>query len=237
MQALKPQNPLRKNLLILAALMAAAGSAQAQQTPIYIGASGGMSRLDFDFKSQIQTLSNGTLPVTRADVTDKQDAAWKITAGYQALPWLAVELDYVNLGEYRTHFVFDGFGRFVRDGQYELDGWNISAVFSQQVDEKVSINGRLGVFTSNYKYSETGQNFPAFTPSPISPTHSFVARDLKKSALSYGLGAHYKINNNLAVRVDWDRYTKIGNPIANNEEGNGKFDNVDFISLGVIYRF
>lgn len=226
-----------KKALLIAGLCAA-GAASAQQTPFYVGASAGASRLDFDFTGQVQTLSTpGFLPVTRASLTDKEGSAYKLTLGYQALPWLGVELDYVDLGKFANSYEFSGLGRFTRQGRYELDGFNLSAVITHPIDEKLSLHGRLGAFRSNYKYSETGENFPAFQPSSEPPIHRFVAPDLKDTSFSFGVGGLYKVNANLGVRLDWDRYTKIGNPIANNETSNGKFDNVDLFTVGLVWRF
>ncbi len=224
-------------LALALGLTAVAGAAQAQQTPFYVGASIGSSQLDFDFTSQVRTLSTGFLPVTRASLTDKKDTGYKLTAGYQALPWLAIELDYVQLGEFANSYEFNGLGRFTRQGRYELDGVNLSAVFSHAIDDKFSVHGRVGAFRSNYKYSETGENFPAFQPSTEPPIHRFVAPDLKGTELSFGLGGRYKLNANISVKLEWDRYTRIGNPVDNNETSNGKFDNVDLITVGLMYRF
>ena len=230
--------PLRAaaSLGVLCALFAA-GAAQAQQSPFYVGAAVGGSRLDFDFRSQIQTISNGSLPVTRANLGDKQDTGFKLTAGYQALPWLAVELDYVNLGEFGTDYELNGFGRFTRQGRYEVDGWNIAAVFANPINDRFTVFGKVGAFHSTYKYSESGENFPAFTPSPIPPIHAFQAPDLKATDLSYGLGLDYALNKQASVRLAWDRYTRIGNSIANDENRNGKFDNIDLVTVGVVWRF
>lgn len=218
--------------------LCAAGAAQAQQTPFYVGASAGASRLDFDFTGQVQTLSvPGFLPITKASLTDKEGSAYKLTLGYQALPWLGFEADYVNLGKFANSYEFNGLGRYTRQGRYELDGFNISAVMTHQIDDKLSIHGRVGAFRSNYKYAESGENFPAFQPSTEPPIHSFVAPDLKDTSFSFGLGGMYKVNANLGVRVEWDRYTKIGNTIADNQNSNGKFDNVDLFTVGLVWRF
>lgn len=225
-----------KNALLVAAL-SMAGAAQAQQTPFYVGASAGASRLDFDFTGQVRTLSTGILPVTRASLTDKEGSAYKLTLGYQALPWWGVELDYVDLGKFANSYEFNGLGRYTRQGQYELDGINLSAVFTHKIDDRFSVHGRVGAFRSNYKYSETGENFPAFQPSTEPPIHRFVAPDLKDTSFSFGLGGMYSVNKNLGLRLEWDRYTKIGNPVDNNERSNGKFDAVDLFTVGLVWRF
>lgn len=229
-------NTVTRNALFVAGL-ALAGAAEAQQTPFYVGASAGASRLDFDFTGQVRTLSTGILPVTRASLTDKEGNAYKLTLGYQALSWLAVELDYVDLGKFANSYEFSGLGRYTRQGRYELDGVNVSAVMTHKIDDRFSLHGRVGAFRSNYRYSETGENFPAFQPSTEPPIHRFVAPDLKDTSFSFGFGGQYKVNANLGVRLEWDRYARIGNPVDNNENSNGKFDNVDLFTVGLVWRF
>lgn len=213
------------------------GSAYAQQSPFYIGASVGSAQYDFNFREQVRALYTGVIPISRASFRKDSDSAYKLTLGYQLLPQVALELDYVDLGKPGTSYEFEGLGRFTREGNYKISGVNLSGVFSQPLNEQFSVFGRVGLFYSKYQYSESGENFPAFTPSTLPPLHSFTAPDLKRSKLSYGLGGEYKISSALALRLGWDRYTEIGNPIADNETSNGKFDNIDLYSLSVLLRF
>ncbi len=213
------------------------GSAYAQQTPFYVGASIGSAQYDFNFREQVRALSTGALPITRASFSKDSDSGYKLTLGYQFLPQVALELDYVDLGKPRTSYEYNGLGRFTREATYKISGVNLSGVFSHPLNEQFSVFGRVGLFYSKYQYSETGDNFPAFIPSTLPPQHSFSAPDLKRSKLSYGLGGEYKINNALALRLSWDRYTEIGNPMADNETSNGKFDNIDLYALSVMLRF
>jgi OOP family OmpA-OmpF porin len=214
-----------------------AGNAFAQQGPFYIGAGIGTAQYDFDFAGQIKALSTGSLPVTHASVKSDSDTGYKLTLGYQIMPQGAIELDYVNLGKISTSYEGNGLGRYTREGTYKVSGLNLSGVFSQPINEQFSVLGRLGVFYSKYQYSETGANYPAFIPSPEPPVVSFTAPDLKRAKLSYGLGMDYKMNPATSLRLGWDRYTEIGNPIDNTETGNGKFDNIDLFSLSVLLRF
>lgn len=214
-----------------------AGNASAQQSPFYIGASVGTAQYDFNFIGQVRALDLNGIPVTNASLHKDTDTGYKLTLGYQVVPQAAIEVDYVNLGKASTSYEFNGLGRFTREGTYKISGFNLSGVFSQPINEQFSVFGRLGVFYSKYLYSETGANFPAFIPSTDPPVHSFTAPDLKRSKLSYGLGADYRMNNATSLRLGWDRYTEIGNPMANTETGNGKFDNIDLYSLSVLLRF
>lgn len=214
-----------------------AGNAFAQQSPFYIGASIGTAQYDFNFTDQVRALSTGGLPVTSASLHKDTDTGYKLTLGYQVVPQAAIELDYVNLGKASTSYEFNGLGRYTREGIYKISGLNLSGVFSQPINEQFSVFGRLGVLYSKYQYSETGANFPAFNPSTDPPLHSFTAPDLKRSKLSYGLGADYRLNPMTSLRLGWDRYTDIGNPMADTETANGKFDNIDLYSLSVLLRF
>ncbi len=214
-----------------------AGTAFAQQSPFYLGASIGTAQYDFNFSEQVKALSTSGLPVTSASLNNDSDTGYKLTLGYQVVPQVAVELDYVNLGKAGTSYEFNGLGRFTREGTYKISGLNLSGLFSQPINEQFSVFGRLGVLYSNYQYSETGANFPAFNPSPEPPVHSFTAPDLKRTKLSYGLGMDYKMSAATSLRLGWDRYTGIGNPMADNENANGKFDNIDLYSLSVLMRF
>lgn len=230
-------SPSLKCALVIAVGAFFAGAAQAQQSPFYIGGSVGASQLDFDFQGQVRSLSTATLPVTRASVTDKSDTGFKVTAGYQVTSWAAVELSWVDLGKFANSYEFNGLGRYTRVGRYEVDGFNLSAVFSQPLNDQIELLGRVGAFRSTYKYSETGENFPAFQPSTEPPIHRFVAPDLNATRLSLGLGAAYKVNKNLSLRLEWDRFANIGKPVNNNESSNGKFDAVDLFTIGAVWRF
>ncbi len=214
-----------------------AGSAFAQQSPFYIGASIGSAQYDFNFNDQVQALAQPGLWVLDTHLRHDSDIGYKLTAGYQIIPQIAVELDYVGLGKATTSYQLVGLGRFPRDGTYKVSGINLSGVFSQPINEQFSVFGRIGMFYSKYQYSETGENHSNLFPSPEPPVHSFTAPDLKRSKLSYGLGMDYRMSAATSVRLGWDRYTDIGNLMADTETGNGKFDNIDLYSLSLLLRF
>jgi OOP family OmpA-OmpF porin len=223
--------------LALVSAVGLAGNAFAQQSPFYIGAAIGSSQYEFDFRGQVRELSTGSLPVTRASLKEDTDTGYKLTLGYQFTSNIAVELDYVDLGKIGSSYEFNGFGRYTRDATYKVSGFNLSGVFLQPVNEQFSVYARAGMLYSKYRYSESGENFPAFNPSPEPPIHSFSAPDLKRAKFSYGLGVGYKVTPAISLRLGVDRYTEIGNVIAPTETGNGKFDNVDLYSLGIVFKF
>jgi len=228
-------------LLLGATAAVATGAASAQQSPLYVGVSAGQAKYDFDFGGQVRSALKPTIGYNvQSTSADDTDTGYKLTVGYTVLPWLAFEADYVGLGKVKTSYAFTsttGLDSFTRSGTYKVNGLNVAAVGSFHVNEAVSVYGKVGLLYSKYEYSESGTNVIGFQPSPIPPTHSFTAADIKRSKLSYGLGVDWQLQKNLSLRVGWDRYTDIGNDFNNSESGNGKFDNVDLVSAGLIVRF
>jgi len=55
--------------------------------------------------------------------------------------------------------------------------------------------------------------------------------------LSYGLGFAYRLDAAWAIRADWDRFRNIGRTFNFSVDTNGKFDNVDLLSVVVEYHF
>ena len=231
----------RITLLLGATAAFAAGTANAQQSPLYVGISAGQAKYDFDFAGQVRSAIRATdgFNVQSASADDS-DTGFKLTLGYTVLPWLALEADYVNLGKVKTSYGFTsttGLDTYTRSGTYKVNGLNIAALASTNVNEAISVYGKVGLLYSKYEYSESGTNVIGFQPSPVPPVHSFTAADIKRSKLSFGAGVDWNLQKNMSLRFAWDRYTDIGNDFSNTESGNGKFDNVDLISAGLIYRF
>jgi OOP family OmpA-OmpF porin len=48
---------------------------------------------------------------------------------------------------------------------------------------------------------------------------------------TYGIGAGFDFTKRLGVRLDWDRYSKLGDSNTTGES------DVDMISLGVVFKF
>ncbi len=104
---------------IVASTLLAAGSlggsvALAQDvndTGFYVG--GGIGR--FDFQDDIDDLDQIDDELEGFGIDD-DDNAWKIFAGYRFMPWLAVELDYIDFGRVQDEFTANG-----SDGDYTLE--------------------------------------------------------------------------------------------------------------------
>ena len=183
----------------LAAAACALPATAQNMSGFYLGASLGESRAN-DF-------CDGT---SGAGVScDDKDTAWKIFAGYQFHPNIAVELGYNDLGNASV----SGGGVTATD---EATAWELTAVASWPLANQFSIYGRFGGYHSEVKSTGTVSGFGS-------------ASDKKNSTdITFGIGARYDINRNFAVRGEWQRFSDV-------KDAFDEKSNVDVFSLGVIY--
>ncbi|WP_261815322.1 outer membrane beta-barrel protein [Vibrio gallicus] len=135
--------------------------------------------------------SFGDLGSGVTDVTDVDDSAfsWGVFAGIQALPWLAFELGYHNLGEIDLKDV---------SGSYDAQALTFTAKASYEVAEKVSIFGKMG--TQAYEWNANGDN---------------VREDEKNWSPHLGAGLEYQFANNWSGTFEYTWYDDIGGPDVN----------------------
>jgi OOP family OmpA-OmpF porin len=149
------------------------------------------------------------------------ETAWRIGAGWQAMPWLAVELAYFDLGK-------PGFtSTALRPGEFrgtvDVTGWSLDLVPQYQFQNTgFGVFGRVGYARTEAKarYSGTG----AFALREDSATEHNNGWDA-------GLGVSYAFNKNFSVRGEWTRYFDIGG-----DRIGGAFD-TDVYSVSAVYRF
>ncbi|GEM_PF-662737 len=234
---------LQRTVLASALLLASsAGLAQAADTGWYVGAGVGRSNYSIDFDRQVRHAYAGTgdagnadYEVDWTDVRDDADTAWKATLGYRFLPWLGVELAWVDLGTARTDFRLNSTrplvnGSATAHGHYDLNGATLALNADYPIGESFAIGGRVGLFASNLDYDETGTTV---TGAP----YSFHADGKDQTKAFAGLGATWHVGEHWDVRLDWDRYFGVGERFALNETGNGRFGHVDAYTVNLFYRF
>ena len=117
------------------------------------------------------------------------------------------------------------------NGKYELDGLQAQLVGSWPVNDSLSVFGKLGLFQSRLRYSETGQVQISYGP------HAFTAPNDDATQASFGLGVEYRFSPRWSARFDWDRYPGIGRTVAFLDTDNGRFDSVNSYLIGINYRF
>lgn len=149
---------------------------------------------------------------------DRRSEGYKIFAGYQFSPYLAVEGGYFNLGGFPILANTLPLTDF--RGKTKLFGWNLDLVGIMPFTEDFSGFARVGVtrndtsntYSSNGLVDVTGYN-----------------EDGNYTKHKYGLGLQYDISPIFTVRLEAERY-RLDDLIAHSGD-------VDLYSLGLVLRF
>ena len=207
-----------KKTLIGLAIAAATTPAWSQEptSKFYAGASLGQSK----FKGACDTEAG----ITLSNCKDS-DTAWKIFGGYQFTPNLAVELGYNDFGRISSDAtVIVGGSTFTGNARIEATAFELTGVGSLPLGHQFSLYGKLGVYYAETKSSANVRQ----TTAPFA-TGSSSASD-NNTNLTFGFGARYDITRNIAMRAEWQRFSKVGS------DDTGKGD-IDVLGVGVLYRF
>jgi len=190
-------------LLAAAALLLAAvpAAAPAQDGGWYVGLGIGRARS-----------GDGCTGAAPPGITcDDKDTTWKIFGGYEINQYLGVELGLVDLGERPASVTGVGAGT----AKFRI--FETLVVGTLPIGERFSVYGKAGIFQWDADYS-----FPAGTAG---------GADSQGKDYTYGLGVRYHFTRNAALRLEAQRYKKVGEASM-----TGQFD-VDVFALGVLFRF
>jgi OOP family OmpA-OmpF porin len=141
---------------------------------------------------------------------DTSDTAWRLFAGYQFHPNVAVELGYANLGDVK----FSGGGE---SAKVESSAWDFSALLSMPLYQQFSLLGRLGMFHSKLETSASAGS-------------GIETGDKTDTGFTYGLGFGFDFSRNLGLRAEWQRYSKVA-------AQGGQDTDIDNYNVGVLWRF
>jgi OOP family OmpA-OmpF porin len=152
-----------------AALMAVPAHAQSTWTDngLYIGGSIGRS----DYKG-----GSGGFPI------DRKDTGGKIYGGYEFTPNIALELGYVNFGEFEV----PGAGKFENDGAF------LDIVGKIPFTPQLSGIARIGAFNGKAEFTSATALLPSTSERNTKP--------------KVGFGVQYDFTKNVAMRAEWERY-------------------------------
>jgi OOP family OmpA-OmpF porin len=222
-------------LLAAAVALAAPALAQAQQPAWYVGAALGQSKASSDLvRDRESNIAPGT-PSTLATSSDLKDTAGKLWAGWQALPWLAVEAGYADLGKQKigTDYILN-FGGIVSTGTVttdrEVKGWGADLVASFMPTPALSLFGKVGAFRADVKTQTRVSNGGSFQ----NPIGDSLDAKSTETVVKYGLGADYFFTRNVSARLEWERLPKLGKAGSAATTGEG---DQDTFWLGLAYRF
>jgi OOP family OmpA-OmpF porin len=198
------------------------GFAQAMQDRgWYIGGSLGQSKVDIDTGSLASDLAAGGINTTGFS-TDEKDTGWKIFGGYKVNRNFAVEAAYMDVGNFDAKTTASipslGIGATPLTLTFKVkDLFNIAAVGILPITNQFSVFGKLGGY-----YAKTEIRASAVSTASNSDTNT---------NLFFGIGVGYDFTRNFGLRAEWERFNKVGD-----KEETFQGD-VDFFSLGVVYRF
>ncbi|MEN9357309.1 MAG: hypothetical protein RL695_1480, partial [Pseudomonadota bacterium] len=102
----------------------------------------------------------------------------------------------------------------------KISGWNVTGVGSHQINDRLSLLGKLGLMHAEIRSHDGGAGFSLATNAT---EHRWIA--------TYGVGANYKVNDIFGVRAEFEKYPRIGS-----KETTGVTD-VNLTSVGVSAKF
>lgn len=201
----------KKTLLaaVVVSVSAMAGTANAAQPGGYLFVSGGQSDADIS-KQQLDDYWGVAPGLGISSSLDTKDTAFKIGAGIQLNPYVAIEFQYLDLGaaEYKAA---NGFAEAKTTA--ETDGLGVNAVGTIGFD-KFGLFGKVGYHQLKTELKDSS----TFLGSESDST--------KENVMSLGVGATYALNESFSLVAEYERYQDVAD----------EYD-VDMLSAGLRYNF
>lgn len=214
----------RQVLALGAALLgmgATAPAAVAADTGAYAGFSFGQATAR-DLKSSDVDASLATIGLGSVTSVDDKDTAFRIYGGYRVRENFAVEIAYVNFGEFTSNSTIVSGGSGVVVGEWSGYSLNAAALGMLPVADNLSLFGKVGLGYWNLDFDLTASG-PGGTLS-ASESDSGIAP-------LFGVGAVFDITQNLSIRAEWERLLNVGDTNTTGES------DIDILSLGAQFTF
>jgi OOP family OmpA-OmpF porin len=144
---------------------------------------------------------------------------WRLQLGYGINRNLAIEAGYIDFGKAKYSASYAG---GTATGDLKAGGLDLVALGILPLTDKFSIFGKAGAVALKAKSSLTAD------ASAVTATGKATANEVRPLI---GLGASYKIANNVDLRTEFDHVNGIGK-----SNKTGTMDS-NMISMGVAYHF
>jgi OOP family OmpA-OmpF porin len=142
---------------------------------------------------------------------------WRLQLGYKVNPNFAVEAGYIDFGKAKYSATY-GVSGGTAQGTVKAGGFDIAALGILPVADNFSVFGKAGIVAARVKSSLTDATASGEVSSNvISPL--------------IGLGASYKVSDNMDVRAEYDHVSNLGKTST-----TGKMS-ANMLSVGVAYHF
>lgn len=175
----------------------------------YIGFGAGVTQ--FGLKKEDFTAIGGP-----SRTFDERDNGFKVFGGYRFLENLAVEGQYARLG--KANIRYSGPTGLRGTEKYEVSSISVAAV------------GLLPVSDSFTLFAKAGPSFNDAKSSFSNATLGAASKG-RKVGLLVGIGASYKLTENISARAELENFSRVG------EAAKGGRSSVNMVSLGLAYQF
>lgn len=225
----------RLAILALCSLAAAIPPASAQ-SGWYGGFSVGQSRTSRDLV--VNRESTITLASDFDTDFDDKEGAFKAALGYRLNRWIALEAGYADLGSHRV------FTRFLGgdppapasiDLTREITGFAADAVVFAPLGPEAAVFARVGLVRARLEARQALDGNVVFTGGdPLERVRSTVRRETIRH---YGVGVEWAIDGQASIRLEWERYAKVGKAFEIGGSGTTGEADTDTLMAGVVFRF
>lgn len=228
-----------KKILALAtfAALCAAQPALAEKTGFYVGADVGTMSVDVDKGEMdaffIEGLASEGLFFDGSSDVDDSDTTYGLTVGYRFMPYLAVEGQYLELGEAKYSAngdLYDEFEKFIATANveetFDSSGFALSVLGILPIQEVWEVYARLGMY-----FGDTEADFSVTLDDGIESITESMSESKSEEEFFYGIGGGYTFNETWNVRVEYTVFQDIGD-----EDITGETD-LDRFVIGLNYRF
>jgi OOP family OmpA-OmpF porin len=158
-----------------------------------------------DIRSQLNSQGQ------QADVhVDDNPAALGVGLGYHFSDNFALEADYLDLGEATAHVhVFSPSDFFLRE-RLDASGVTLDAIGLAPLSERVSLFGKLGLFS--YSLDDSIDSDVPTGPQPP---------DARGTTWDWGLGVQVKITRTVGIRAGYSNYHGVGDADTTGKQNIG----------------
>jgi OOP family OmpA-OmpF porin len=193
-------------LLALGAVLLQAGAAQAEESSWYMGISYGAATTHID-ESVVAVAGATASSVWR----DERDPGVKVLLGYAFNRHLAVEGGYAQLGDFSISRDVTAPAAGAAHAELEVKGWVIDLVGTAALDHGFSAIGKAGALLSEVRTFRTVSGAATLAPGL---TAASISDELH---FKVGAGLEYALQPKVVVRVEWERFYRVGDPARTGE--------------------